>query len=95
VGFAGNRRLQIVAGAADGQSGGRIAHRFEILQVSVGVAGLAFRGGAEDRGHVIVALHIGLAGEVEIAAVGLRLACECVLQILFGAAAFQIHRVTP
>src|SRR5690606_34035584 len=71
VGLAGDGGLEVVGGAANGQAGGGIAHRLQVFQVAVGVAGLTFGGGAEHGGHVVVALDIGLGGEIEIAAVGL------------------------
>ncbi len=95
VGLAGDRGLEVVGGTADGQARGRITDRLEVLQMAVGVAGLALGGGTEHGGDVIVALDIGLIGEVKITAIRLRLACERVLEILFGLAAFEHHHVTP
>ena len=65
------RGLQVVAGGADRLAGGGLARILEIFQAAVRVAGLAFRGGPEHGGDVVVALDIGLQGEIEIAAVGL------------------------
>ena len=84
VGLAGDGGLEVLLGAADRQAGGRIADGFHEFQVAVGVAGFAFGGGAEHRGHVVVAFHVGLLREVEIAAVGLAFAGEGVLQVLQG-----------
>src|SRR5215813_15556245 len=60
VGLAGDRGLQIVARLADRQAGRWIADRLEIFQVSVCVAGLAFRGRTEYRRDVVESLHVGL-----------------------------------
>ena len=57
--------------------------------MAVGMAGLAFRGGAEHGGDVVEAFDIGLLREIEITAVGLAFAGERVLQILRGLAAFR------
>ena len=70
--------------AADRQAGGRIADRFEEFEMAVGVAGLAFGGRTEHGGDVVVAFDVGLLGEIEIAAIGLRFACESVLEALLG-----------
>src|SRR3546814_15923513 len=59
--------------------------------MAVGMAGLAFGGGTEDRGNVVEALDVGLLREVEVAAVGLALAGEGVFQVLFGLAVLQRH----
>ena len=53
--------------------------------MAVRVAGLALGGGAEQRGDVVLAFHVGLVREVQVAPVGLRFAGEGVLQVLFGA----------
>jgi hypothetical protein len=53
------------------------------------MARLAFRGGAEQRRHVVLAFHVGLVREVQVAAVGLRLAREGGLQVLFRLGAFE------
>ena len=63
----------------------------EELEVAMRVAGLAFGGGTEQRGHVVLALDVGLVREVQIAAVGLRFARKGVLQVLFGLRSFQAH----
>src|SRR6185503_8030474 len=46
------------------------------------VAGLAFRSGAEEGRHIVLALDVGLGCEVKIAAVGLRFAGECGFQVV-------------
>jgi hypothetical protein len=48
------------------------------------MAGLALGGVAEQARHVRPALDVGVLGEVQVAAVGLRLAGERFLQILVG-----------
>jgi hypothetical protein len=92
VGLAGDRRLQVVRGRTDRQPGGRVAYLLQVLQVTVGVTGLALGGGTEHRGHVVVAFHVRLGGEVQVTAVGLGFAGKGVLQVLFGLASFEIHR---
>ena len=54
------------------------------------VTGLAFGDGAEQRGDVGVALDVGLLGEVQVAAVGLALAGERLLQVVVGLGALQV-----
>ena len=71
VGLAGHRRHQIVARDPDRLAGGGIAGLDEEVEMAVGVAGLALGGRAEERRNVVMTLYIGLAGEVEIAPVGL------------------------
>ncbi len=83
--------LQIVARLADRQARRRIADRLEILEMAVRVARLAFGRRAEHRRDVVVALDVGLRSEIQIAAIGLRLAGEGVLQILLGLAALEFH----
>ncbi len=55
------------------------------------MARLTFGGGTEYGRHIVVALDVGFAGKVQIAAVRLGLTGERVFQILFGFAAFQRH----
>jgi hypothetical protein len=52
--------------------------------VAVRVTGLAFGRGAEQRGHFGMAFDVSLVCEVEVAAIGLRLPGERVLQVLLG-----------
>ena len=91
VGLAGDGGLEIVAGRADRQSGGRVADAFHVLQVAVGVAGFPFRRGAEHRRDVVFPFDVRLGGKVEIPAIGLRLAGERVLQVIQSLAVCQIH----
>jgi hypothetical protein len=94
VRFAGHGGGQVLAAAADGQAGGRVARAvFQEFQVPVGMAGFTFGGGAEQHRHVVLAFHVGLVGEVEVAAVGLRFAGKGVLQVLFGLRTLQGHGV--
>src|SRR5205814_9759830 len=79
----------VVARAADRQVGRRIAHRLEVLEMPVRVPGLAFGRGAEQRRDVVLPFHVGLRGEIEIAAVRLRFAGERRLAVLVGPGAFQ------
>jgi hypothetical protein len=76
---------------ADRHARRRVAALLEIFEVAVRVAGLAFGRRTEQRGDVGIALDVGLAGEIEIAAVCLRLAGESVLQMLFGLAVLQLQ----
>ena len=76
---------------ADRQASRRIAHRFEVLEVAVRMTRLAFGRRTEHRGHVVVSLDVGLGCEIQVTTIRLRLASECVLQILFGLAAFEVH----
>jgi hypothetical protein len=52
------------------------------------MARLAFRRGAEYRRHVVVTLDIRFGSEIQITTIGLGLARERVLEILFCLAAF-------
>ena len=60
-----------------------------------GVAGLALGDRAEQGGHVGVALDVGLLGEVEVAAVGLALAGERLLQVGLGLVILQCWHGVP
>src|SRR5205807_707777 len=84
VGFARDRSLEVGVGGADRLAGGRIAHFFQIFQMAMGMAGLAFGGGAEHGGDIVMALHIGLLREIEIAAVGLAFAGKSFFEIFPG-----------
>ena len=83
--------LRLSSDVADRLAGRRIADLGEVLEVAVGVAGLAFGDRAEQRGRVRVALDVGLLGEPQVAAVGLALAGEGFLQVLVGLGAFEAH----
>ena len=73
--------LQVVLGGPDGHAGHRVADLAQEVEVPEGVAGLALGHRTEQGGDVGVALDVGLLGEVEVAAVGLALAGERLLQV--------------
>jgi hypothetical protein len=56
--------------------------------MAVGMTGFTLGRGTEHRGHVIEAFDIRLGRKVQIAAIRLRLARKCILQILFRLATF-------
>ena len=91
VGLAGDGRLEVVVGGADGLAGGGVADLGEEVEVAEGVAGLALGDRAEEGGDVGVALDVGLLGEVEVAAVRLALAGERLLEVLVGLAALEVR----
>ena len=91
VGLAGDGRLEVVLGRADGHVGHRVADLGEEVEVAEGVARLALGDRAEQRGDVGVALDVGLLGEVEVAAVGLALAGERLLEVVLGLAALEVR----
>ena len=57
--------------------------------MAVRVAGLALGGRAEQGGHVVLALDVGLVREIEVAAIRLRLAGESGFQVVVGLGAFE------
>jgi glyoxylase I family protein len=59
----------------------------------VGVAGLAFGGRAEHGGDVVVAFDVGLVREIQVAAVGLRFAGKCGLQVAFGLGSLEFEDI--
>src|SRR5205823_4457222 len=97
VGFAGHGRGQVLVGRPDGLVGGRIARLLEEVEVAVCVAGLAIGGVAEEAGDVGIAFHVGVLGEVKIAAIGLGLAGEGGLEVVVGLGARQLlaHLLVP
>src|SRR5215212_3277386 len=76
VRLAGDRGLQVVAGAADRLSGRRVADFLEKFEVAMRVAGLAFGGRAKYSGDIVIAFDVGLLREIQITTVGLALAGE-------------------
>ena len=76
--------LRLSSVGPTGHVGDRVADLGEEVEVAEGVAGLALGDRAEQRGDVGVALDVGLLGEVEVAAVGLALAGERLLQVVLG-----------
>ena len=85
-----NCRLEVLARAADREIGRRIAHYGEVVQVAVGMAGLAFGRRAEQRRDVVLAFDVGLVREIQVAAVRLRLAGERGLEVVVGFRAFEV-----
>src|SRR6185437_2333714 len=71
-------------------AGGRVADGLQVFHMAMGVAGFAFGGGTEHGGNVVVALDVGLGGEVHVTTIGHRFAGESVFQILLGLGAFQV-----
>ncbi len=63
--------------------------------MAVRMTRLALGGGTENAGDVIVTFDVSLLREIQITTVSLRFACEGVLQILLGLAAFESHALTP
>ncbi len=78
MGLAGHGCLQIQVGGANGLPRCRITGFFQEFQMAVGMAGLAFRGGAENGGHIVVAFHVGLLRKIQITPVGLAFTGKCV-----------------
>ena len=95
VGLTLDGRAEVVLGGADGEVGHRVAGIGEEVEVPERMAGLAFRNGTEERGHVGVALDVGLLGEVQVATVRLGLAGERVLQVLVGLGALELSHGLP
>jgi hypothetical protein len=95
VRFARHRRLQVRARRADRQIGRRVAYLLQVFQVPVRVAGLALRGGAEQRRDVVLAFDVGLGGEIEIPPVRQALAGERGLEVIVGFGAFELHCLPP
>ena len=55
------------------------------------MAGFALRRRTENDRHVVVPFDVCAVGEIQIAPIRLRFACERVLQILFRLTAFELH----
>src|SRR5208283_4019376 len=87
--LTGDGRSKIGCRVAHGQVRGWVADRLQIVQVAMRVAGLAFRGVAEQARDIRTAFHVGLLGEIQVAAVGLRFAGKRRFQILVSLGAFQ------
>ena len=62
----------------------------QIIEMTVRVSGLAFGGVAKQPRDFRLAFDIRDLGEIEIAAIGLALAGERVLEILMGSGSFEI-----
>src|SRR6202162_6067495 len=91
VGLAGDGGLEIQLGLADRKARSRITHRLEILEMPMGMAGLALGGGTKYRGDVVEAFDIGLGREIQITTIRLRFAGKCVLQILLSFGSTEFH----
>jgi hypothetical protein len=89
MGFASHCGGQVVTAGAKGHAGGWVTALLEPLEVTMGVSGLAFSGRAEQGCHIGLAFHVGLVREVKVTAVGLGLACEGGLEVLFRLGAFE------
>jgi hypothetical protein len=89
VRLAGDGGLEVLARAADGKVRCGIADLRQVVQVAVGVAGLAFGCRTEQRRDVVLAFDVRLVREIEVAAVGLRFAGERGLQVVVGLRAFE------
>jgi hypothetical protein len=87
--FARYCRRQVYRRCANRQASCRITNLLEVLEVPVRVPCFAFRSRTEDRRNIVIALDIGLGGEIQIATIGLRLARKRVFKISLGLAAFQ------
>jgi xanthine dehydrogenase molybdopterin-binding subunit B len=57
--------------------------------MTVRMTRLAFGGGAEHGGDIVVAFDVGFLGEIQITAIRLRLTRKCGLQIFFGFRTFH------
>ncbi len=93
--FSRDCSFEIVTGSPDWQTRCWITCFLEVFQMSVCVPGFAFGSRAEHRSDVVVTLHIGLGGEVQVTAVCLRLAGKCVFQVLFSFGIFKSHHLSP
>jgi len=95
VRLAGDAGLEVVRGLPDRLAGRRIADLGEVLEVTVGVTGLALRNRTEQCRRVGIALDIGLLREPQVTPVGLALAGKCFLQVFVGLGAFEAHDMAP
>src|SRR5438552_12030651 len=91
VGFPRDGRLQVVTASADGKIGCRIADHGQIVEMTMRMAGLSFRGRAKDGSNVVLTLDVCLVGEVQIAPIRLRFAGERGFQVFMRLGALQIH----
>ena len=82
VRLAGDGRLEVLLGVADGQARRRVADLLEVVEVTVRVAGLAVGRLLEVARDLGVALDVGDLREIEVAPVRLRLAGERLLEVL-------------
>src|SRR5579862_2103588 len=94
VSLARDRRLEVQLRLADRQARGGVAYLLQVLEVAVSMTRLTFGRRTEHGGHVVEALDVGLGGEVQISPICLRFARKCILQVLLGPAALEIHDAT-
>jgi len=92
VGLAFDGRLEVLLGVADRHIGHRVADLLEEIEMTKRMAGLGFRGIAEQTADVGISLDIGAPRKVEIAPVRLRLAPERLLQVLVRLRTLQCLR---
>jgi hypothetical protein len=95
MGLTSNGSGQVLGCATDRQAGCGVAGFLEELEMTVRMAGLTFRSGAEDRGNIVVAFNVSLLGEIEVTAVGLALAGKRFFQIVFGLGSLKGHHMSP
>lgn len=91
VGFPGDGRLEVQTRRAEGQTRCGIATGLQILEVTMCVARFTFRGRTKHSGNVVLAFHVGLCREVQIATVGLRFAGKRGLQVVFRFRTLELH----
>src|SRR5664280_2419800 len=84
IGLAGDRGAEVLRGVADRRTGGRVAGPHEEVEVAEGVAGLTLGRLLKELLDLGQVLDLGLAGEVQVATVGLALAGERLLEIFVG-----------
>jgi len=82
--FTGNGGTQVGVARADGHVGGWIADHSQVIEVAMGMTGLTLGGGAEQGCDFREAFHVGLVCEIQITAIGLRLAGEGGLEVVVG-----------
>ena len=82
--LAGSGGNQILLGGADAAQG---------LEPQLGVLLLIQSGLLEDGCDLLIAVLLGLAGEIVILVAGLRFSRECDPEIGFGLAAFEFHTI--
>jgi hypothetical protein len=93
VRLTGDCRFQIQTARADRQVGRRVANSGQVIEVTMSVAGLAFRRRAKDRSDVVLPFDVGLAREIQISSICLRLAGKRGLEVIVSLAALEIHRI--
>src|SRR5882724_14281 len=71
VGLAGDRRLEVLHAVADRLARRRVTHPLEVVEVTVGVAGLTLRSFAEEASEIGVSFDVRDLREIEVTTVGL------------------------